>query len=203
MEQNTSAQKDLSGSLIVFKIGILGCLPLDAFKYIAESYDDSAYIESDTVRGQLILKDQQRGITRGDHYYERANRVNDKIIDIAAPILKDGDDVFIDKFYNTQGSRVRPLDLARNLGALSVALIINTPYDVIDRRVREWIQHDVFPTPVAEWAVPPLQRVRNMKHHIQAPKHDEAIDYEFLINGNTDDDGILEQFDELYQQHGL
>lgn len=204
MERNTfaNALPDLSRPLVIFKIGILGCMPIDTPELIADEYD-AYYIESEIVRDRLMFEDLQQGIIRSENYYHRPNRVNNKLIEIVASVLKDGDDVIIDKFYNTQESREKPLDLARKAGALSVALLVHTSGNIIDKRVSNWTLDDAFPIPVSEWAVAPAQRVHNMRRHLQLPSHDEGIDFVFPINGNTDSDGILRQFDGHLQYHDL
>lgn len=205
MEQNsfTNALPDLSRPLVIFKIGILGCMPLETPEKLADTYD-AFYIESETVRDQLIREDRDSGIVRPENYYHRPNRVNNKLIEMVTPVLEeDGDDVVIDKFYNTEESREKPLALARKAGALSVALLVHTPSNIIDKRIKDWTLTDAFPTPIAQWAVPPIQRVHNMRRHIQVPSFDEGIDFVFPIKGDTDTEGILSQFHEHLHYHDL
>lgn len=202
MSQNFNALPDLSRPLVIFKIGILGCMPLESPERIADTYD-AYYIESEAVRDRLIFEDRENGIIHPENYYHRPNRVNNKLIEMVTPVLEDGDDVIIDKFYNTEESRAKPLALARKAGALSVALLIHAPGNIIDKRIRDWTLVDAFPTPIAQWAVTPVQRVHNMRRHLQVPSHDEDIDFVFPINGNTDTEGILSQFHEHLSYHDL
>lgn len=205
MEQHVDQMPvpDLEKPLLIFKIGILGCVPLDMSMKLAEKYG-AMYISSETARHSLIDKYKAAGVT-----YQPSKLNNDRIIsrevkELAKPALYDRADVVLDKFYITPNTRANPIELARRTGALTVALSIITPFDIIYNRVERWVNEDSFDTPLSEWQEHPMARMRNMKRKLQRPERClPETDYVFNIDGSTDTEGILYQFDDKLEFFGL
>ncbi|HSW75200.1 MAG TPA: AAA family ATPase [Candidatus Saccharimonadales bacterium] len=178
--------------LIVYKVGVLGCAPLEFFDTLADQYG-MGFVSSDEIRSELMQ--EQAGPVR-------MNKIWARVAKETAANLADGKDTAVDMFFNALKSRRQPQRLAKEAGGLSMALWINTPYRLAKNRVEQWTEEDAFVVPVRQWDIPPVQATKTMINHIVGPANGEA-DYVFKLNGDTDTDGLLEQFDEQMAAHGL
>ena len=191
-------EETLAKPLLIFKIGVLGCAPLDFTQVLASEYD-AEFLSSDLVRKTITDERETQG---NNSKYVDVKRIRSILGTQAEPILSAGDDVVMDMLINGTKTREFPKGLARNTGALTLALWINTPFDTAIQRVEQWTKEDAFPIPVAEWEVPPIAAAKGMMRNVIWPQH-EGIDFVFNLRGETDTDGLLEQFDEKLEHFGL
>lgn len=191
-------EETLAKPLLIFKIGVLGCAPLDFTQALADEYD-AEFLSSDLVRRSIMDENEAQG-----HSARNINvkRIRGILGAQAGPVLSAGDDVVMDMFINVPNSRRFPLGLAKDTGALTLALWINTPFNTAAERVTQWTGEDAFPIPIAKWDIPPIAAARTMMKHVVWPQH-EGIDFVFNLRGEADTDGLLEQFDEKLERFGL
>ncbi len=190
--------KTLEKPLLIFKIGVLGCAPLEFPEVLADEYD-AELLSSDLVRKAIMEQKEAEGSKSRNIDVKRIRNV---LGAQAEPILSAGDDVVLDMFVNGPRTREFPVRLAETTGALTLALWVNTPFQTAIDRVKQWTEEDAFPIPVAKWNVPPIAAAKAMMSNVVWPQH-EGIDFVFNLRGETDTDGLLEQFDAKLEHFGL
>lgn len=188
----------LGKPLVIFKIGVLGCAPLDFPEALATEYG-AEFLSSDSVRKAITDERKAQG---SPSLQVDTRRIRGILGAQAEPLLLDGTDVMLDMFMNGAKSRKFPTGLAKSTGALTLALWVNTPFQTALARVEQWAEEDAFVIPVAEWEVPPVVAAKGMMSNVKWPQH-EGIDYVFNLDGTTDTDGLLDQFDAALEQFGL
>jgi predicted kinase len=186
---------------MIFKIGVLGCAPLDMPERLADEYD-ADFVSSDLIRAELMEEDERAGGAKSPPRDIDTRRIKDILMARAGETLAEGRDVVLDMFFNTTNSRRLPLSLARKTGAVTLALWINTPFSVAMGRVQQWTEEDAFVVPVSKWSIPPTKAAKAMMGHVVWPSH-EGIDYVFNLQGSNDTSGILDQFEAELESSGL
>jgi predicted kinase len=191
----------LDKPLLIFKIGVLGCAPLDMPSTLAEEYG-AQFFSSDLIRKELMdARDAEGGRPARPQDID-VKQIRRVLEERATPMLSEGEDVVVDMFFNTRKSRQHVLNLARNTGALTLALWINTPFSLGRKRVKQWAEQGSFSVPVDRWARSPMAVVRSMINDIEPPTQ-EGIDFIFNLHGMADTVGMLHQFDDKLEQSGL
>jgi predicted kinase len=188
----------LAKPLLIFKIGVLGCAPLDFPELLAEQYN-AEFLSSDLVRKAIIDEREAQG---DNSRSVKINKIRGILRSRAEPILTDGEDVVLDMFVNGIKTRQFPVGLAQSTGALTLALWINTPFQTAIQRVEQWAEDDAFPIPVAKWDIHPVDAAKTMMSGVAWPQH-EGIDFVFNLDGTTDTEGLLMQFDDKLEHFGL
>lgn len=192
----------LDRPILFYKIGVLGCAPLDFCETLAEEYDTSL-VSSDRIRKELMDARDAEGLDP-----VRAQNINSRDIKRVvskrtSELLEKDGDVVLDIFCNTENSRKFPLDLVKSAGALTIALWINTPFRLALERVTEWTEHDAFIIPRSRWKIPPVQAAKAMMSHVEWPSHEEGVDWVFSLDGTGDTQNMLDQFDDGLVAAGL
>lgn len=187
--------------LLIYKAGALGDTPLDFYRQLADEYE-AAYVSSDEIRRDLMAG----GIT-GVGAPRNPKSIMRSIRSIGRErtrnALEEGDDVVLDMFVNSPRTRYELTRLAHSSGALTVAVVAHTPFEVAIGRVREWTRNDAFVIPVADWDIPPEQAARTMMKGFQPLDPDEEIDYTVNLTGIMSTDQLVEHFDQHLVALGL
>jgi predicted kinase len=195
------SQQSAEKPMLIFKIGVLGCTPLDMPARLAEEFG-ARLVSSDAIRKEMIDERDAGGMPP-----VQAQRIDSKKLRRvqaarASSELRNNHDVMMDIFYNTPNSRRVPLEICERVGAVSVALWINTPFELAIRRVEEWTAADSFVTPVSRWEIPPVQAAKTMMNHVEWPQH-EGIDHVFNLDGTAGTVALIDQFEAHMQRTGL
>ena len=179
-------EEESSLPLVIFNIGVLGSMPLDVPKRLAEEYD-AVHISNEHLQlpptGTLETSIPSPTRLRAEADLKAQSE----------PPLADGQDILLDMFFNTPEDRHFPINLAHHSGALAVALCFHTPFRVARRRVLDWTAKGSFKVPVERWAKSPYLVTRSMMKHIKWPNQ-ENIDYVFNLDGNTYTEAILDEY---------
>ena len=179
--------------LLVFKVGILGCVPLDMPARLAEEFD-MKFVSSEEVHKQIVEQGLADGLPVEKATKFSSNRQRRILVSQATEHLTGGHDVMMDVFYNKQNTRRVPLDLCERMGAASIALTFDVSLDQAMKRVQQWTEDGEFKLPVSYWRVPPYQATLASRKHLEWPSQ-EGIDYVFRMNGGNDTDDLLDQFE--------
>jgi predicted kinase len=192
----------LDDPLLIFKVGVLGCAPMDLMSELADSYG-AEYLASDVVRIDLVGEREEEGMPATQARKVDTREIKDRLAEGARAALADDQDVVLDMFCNTANSRRMPIDLAQEAGAKSIALWFNTPFSLAKQRVVQWTEEGAFLIPVGEWEVPPIVAAKRMMRHVERPSEIEGLDYVFDLKGIGETDAILDQYEARLSEAGL
>lgn len=198
-------EASLDRPLLIFKAGILGCAPLDLMDELADSYG-AAFFSSDETRADLMAGREGQDIEdAAPHQARRISTrvIQDRVLKGARGALNDEKDVVIDMFFNTPGSRRKPIKLAQEAGAMTIALHAHAPFSLIRKRVKEWTKKGDFLIPAKDWEVPPIVAAQKMMYQVDRPSQHEGIDYVFNLDGTGSTEEILEKYEADLEACGL
>jgi|GEM_PF-1046949 len=201
------ALPDAAGKpLIIYKVGVLGCAPINFMQKLAEDYN-WPISSSDVIRKKMIAerdaaaRNEGRPVNRAPNIKSQTirNRIKSQI---AGP-LREGQDVVIDMFCNNARTREWPTALAQQFGATTVALCMDTNYEKALERVKIWTAQDAFIVPRSRWEVSPVRAVLGMMGTTEWPTSAEPIDYVFDLDGSQGNEQMLAEFGAKMREAGL
>lgn len=180
MSERVGSRPVLRGPLLFFKVGLLGSAPLEFGQSLADTWG-LARPSTQQINARIRERREVNSSTREVTQQDMAKQLGREI----APLLQGGGNVMADVFFNTPVSRARtPIRLARDAGALLIALDIETPVSVIRQRVKAWTEEDRLGS-LAN--VPsPTDVVFASLDILQSPTRKEDIDYIFHLDGTAE-----------------
>lgn len=179
---------------LIYTIGVLGCMPLDVPRQLADIYE-TEYVSSQEVRSGLV--EQQRPSSL------RPPEVRAGLITLAVPHLRAGLSVVMDGFFNTERDREAVAEAANRAEAITIGLYAKAPLDVAYERVNRWSHDGSFIIPSPDWEPTPIAVARAMAATFEEPTPIEDITYLFDLDGTQLPAEIIDQFDDHYVNAGF
>lgn len=187
--------------LVLFKVGVLGSMPLDFPEELAKAYD-MPMISSDEIRKDLIDQNDEAGMPKQRAQNIKLQRIQRIVRTEARESLRDNEDLMIDMFANSPRSRESIQNIAEDTGAIAIGLWANTSYATVMNRVTEWTESDGFVVPIDRWERQPDVIAKGMMRHVEPPTRNEGM-YSFYLDGEADTDGLLGQVESYFHRTGL
>lgn len=197
---NNAQATEAAPNILFFKVGTLGSAPLDFPARLATNLE--AYLlSSELIRKELL--EGKKDMNPGQKVSVAASSVRGLFEARAGRLLVKEDDVVGDIFFNSSRTRLIPQAIARDTGAIAVALDIHTPSSLAEQRVKQWVADEAFEIPVADWEVPPLFAARSMAKSIIRPVPEEELSHVFHIDGSIGTEDMIDQVYEQLVKQGL
>ncbi len=194
-------RQDLDKPLLLYKVGMLGSVPLDFMSKLADLYDMS-YVSSDIIRQTLVEAREVQGMKPDRARNLSGSAVRNVVERQTREYLGANEDLALDSFSNTPKSRGIILDIAQRSGGLAIGLAFDTPLKLALDRVEAWSEADEFVIPTNEWSIPPMTAAKEISRHLQLPTAEEQGLF-FMLDGSVGTKQLLEQTQAYFHASGL
>jgi hypothetical protein len=186
--------------ILFFKVARIGALP----KKFGQVLGDEFGVEIFSVPQMRAEIEKERQESQDDREVTQRH-INSYMRRQAASALRAGNDAFPEVALNVPNSRERmAVKTAQRSGAFSVALNIETPFNVAKDRVERWTREDSFDKPLSDWRIPPIVILELGLNDITIPEAgEEGVDFIFNLDGSEPAEGIMDQIDRHLVNHGL